>query len=786
MGETKGGLRATFVTPWYGEKVPGGAEAEARRTAQNLAKAGMDVQVLTTCLGGLGTDWDRDQLPAGASTEGGVKVVRFPTAKRDGARFAFLNNRVMSGQGLSDQDERDFLKNMVYSPALLDHIARHPEEGPFFFIPYLFTSSAWGPLIHPGKSVLIPCLHDEGYARMTAVRRAFEACRAVVFHVPAERDLAASLYDLQKTEPLVMGEGVDTEWSSDADRFRKKFGIKGPFMLYAGRKDPGKNIPLLIHYFMRYVKERQGAGGLKLVMIGNLAADIPPGAEETILDLGFVDLQDKYDAYAAADVFVQPSVLESFSLVIMEAWLAETPVMVHAGCAVTKEHAEKSNGGLYFDDYPHFAECLDLLLGRPELRARMAKAGRDYVLKNYAWPVITARFQGLIERLAAEPVPQAKKEAGSMTRPRPRARRSAKPAVHQMLADFAYGDAIGNDVLAIQKVLRSSGLDSEIFAQHVHPKLRSSALGIDAYSEGARPEDILIFHFSTGHPLADLVPRLPGRKVLRYHNITPAHFLKGCNAQAAQRSHQGREQLGRLAPAMELGLGVSAYNCLELSEAGCPAVTEVPILLDLELLHTPADKKVLSRFATGGPKVLHVGRVAPNKRLEDLLKTHYWLTRLLPEARLLLVGSGDRRTPYGDGLRNLVRDMNVPGVHFSGHVSTGALMSYYQTADLYLCLSEHEGFCVPLVEAMHFGLPIVAYASTGVPGTLEGGGLLLTRKDPVVTAEIIARILGDKPLRERLGKAALSRLEAFRPGRVARMLKQALREKMGLDVGHDA
>ena len=433
----------------------------------------------------------------------------------------------MSGAALSDDEERQFFKNMVYSPALLEHIARHPEEGPFFFIPYLFTSSAWGPLIHPSKSVLIPCLHNEGYARMSAVRQAFESCRAVVFHVPAERDLAAKLYDLQQTEPLVLGEGVDTKWHGDGERFCKKFGITDPFILYAGRKDPGKNIPLLMQYFLRYIKEHQGAGGLKLVMIGNLAADIPPGAEKMILDLGFVDLQDKYDAYAAADVFVQPSILESFSLVIMEAWLAQTPVMVHAGCAVTKEHVQKSAGGLYFDDYPHFAEGLDLLLGRPELRARMAQAGRRYVLDNYAWPVITDRFTGLIQRLAAEPVPPGQGRGRAHDAVAPRPRRSAKPAVHQMLADFAYGDAIGNDVLAIQKVLRAAGLDSEIFAQHVHPKLRSSALPIDVYGREARPEDILIFHFSTGHPLADLAPRLPGRKVLRYHNITPDHFLAG-------------------------------------------------------------------------------------------------------------------------------------------------------------------------------------------------------------------------------------------------------------------
>jgi glycosyltransferase involved in cell wall biosynthesis len=392
-------LRASFVTPWYGRDIPGGAEAEARRTAQNLAAAGVDVAVLTTCLGGLGADWDHDQLPAGESVEDGVTVLRFPTARRDGARFNLLNARVMAGERLSDDEERDFFANMVHSPALMEHIAAHPEMGPFFFIPYLFTTSVWGPLIHPRRSVLIPCLHDEGYARMTSVRRAFASARAIAFHVPAERDLGASLYDLSGGAPLVLGEGIDTDWSADGARFRAKYGVNGPFILYAGRKDAGKNTPLLVQYFLRYIDERAGAGGLKLLLIGNLPAPVPAGREDVAVDLGFVSRQDKYDAYAAANVFVQPSLMESFSIVIMEAWLAGTPVMVHSGCAVTREHVEKSGGGLHFNDYPHFAESLDLILARPALAGEMAQAGRNYVLANFAWPQVTQRFVSLIERI---------------------------------------------------------------------------------------------------------------------------------------------------------------------------------------------------------------------------------------------------------------------------------------------------------------------------------------------------------------------------------------------------
>lgn len=772
-------LRATFVVSWFGEQVPGGAEAEARRTAQNLAAAGVGVQVLTTCLGGLGTDWDVQAYPEGRAVEAGLPVIRYATAKRDGARFNALNARVMAGDPLSEAEERDFLRHMVYSPGLFEHIARHPEEGPYFFIPYLFTPSVLGPLIHPEKSVIIPCLHDEGYARLGAVRRAFESARAIVFHVPAERQLAASLFDLGRSEPLQLGEGIDTDWTFDAARFRQKHDQPGPFLLYAGRKDAGKNVPLLIQYFLRYKQEGRGPEGLKLLLIGNLKAPIPPGGEAHVTDLGFVPLQDKYDAYAAAEVLIQPSLMESFSIVIMEAWLAGTPVMVHSGCAVTRDHVEASGGGLHFADYPRFAEGLDLLLARPELRGQMADAGQAYVRENFAWPQVTQRFVDLIRRLAAEPTPAPKSDWQAPTR-RP-ARRNGRPAVHQLLADFAFGDAIGNEVQAYQKLLRAWGLESEIYAVNQDPRLRGQARALADFTQEVAPNDLVIFHFSIGHELADRLPGLPGRKVMRYHNITPAQFLEGVNPASAARCRLGREQLARLAPQMELGLGCSAYNCAELLAAGCPAVAEVPILLDLGVLETPPDQGVLDRF-DGQPAVLHVGRIAPNKKIEDLIKAHYWLNRLAPGTRLLLVGGEGGWAAYAAGLRQLARELGVEGVHFAGHTSFAQMMAYYRAASVYLCLSEHEGFCVPLVESMHFGLPILAYDSTGVSGTLGDGGVLLPHKDPLLVAEMTARILTDQALRRELAAAGQARLERFRPAVVAADLRRALVERLGLDL----
>ena len=765
--------RACFVTPWYGKGIPGGAEAEARHTARNLAAAGVEVTVLTTCLGGLGADWDRERFPAGETREGGVRVVRFPTARRDRDRFNWLNARVMAGTSLSASEEQEFFENMAHSPALLRHLAAHPEEGPFFFIPYLFTTSVLGPLIHPARSVIIPCLHDEGYARMKAVRRAFESARAVVFHVQAERDLAASLYDFSHNEPLILGEGIDTNWSADPGRFRRTYGIEGPFILYAGRKDAGKNLPLLLQYFLQYRVDRGGAGGLKLVLIGALPADIPPGGREAVIDLGFVDPQDKCDAYAAAAVFVQPSVMESFSIVIMEAWLAGTPVLVHSGCAVTRG-TSRPPPAVCTSPTTRTSRSAWTACSPARSSARsLAAAGRAYVLANYSWPLVTDRYLRLIERIDGEPAPAVTRHSGAGS--------AVGPAVHQMLPDFGVGDAIGNEVLALQKALRSWGVRSEIFAAHVQERLRGLARPAEEYPRQAGPDDVLVFHFSIGHPLADELAGMPGRKVLRYHNITPAHFLEGVYPDGAERCRRGRQQLPRLAGAVELGLGVSAFNCAELTQAGCASVEEVPILLDLAVLETLPDPRLLARFGDGRPTVLHVGRLVPNKRIEDLIKTHYWLTRSVPRARLLIVGEGETN-PYAQGVRKLTHELKVPGVFFAGHVSSAALTAYYRSAGVYLCLSEHEGFCVPLVEAMYFAVPIVARAAAGVPGTLGSAGILLPHPNPVDTAAVLERVLGDAALRGTLGGRSRERLETFKPAVVQERLRQVLRSRFGLEL----
>jgi glycosyltransferase involved in cell wall biosynthesis len=249
----------------------------------------------------------------------------------------------------------------------------------------------------PEKSVLIPCLHDESYIYMKPFKEVFPTLAGMIFLSDPEKDLAERVYDLSSVDDRTLGAGVNTEFESSADRFREKFGITDKFILYAGRKDSGKGVDVLIKYFAQYKKRHET--DLKLVLIGGGSIDIPKSVKDDVIDLGFVDAQDKYDAYAAAELFCQPSFYESFSIVIMESWLAGRPVIVNGKCEVTKNFASKSNGGLWFENYPEFEETVNYIMEHEDIADTMGANGRQFVLENFAWDVITKKYLDFFEGL---------------------------------------------------------------------------------------------------------------------------------------------------------------------------------------------------------------------------------------------------------------------------------------------------------------------------------------------------------------------------------------------------
>jgi glycosyltransferase involved in cell wall biosynthesis len=394
------GERLAFVIPWYGRDIAGGAEAECRATARALAARGVPVEILTTCARDHASGWV-DHHPEGVTEEDGIPIRRFKVRPRDAERYARYQWRLDLGGRLGTLEEAAFVRESVNSNDLTAYLASERERYWYAFIPYCFGTTWEGALVAPDRSVLVPCLHDEPFARLAATRRVLGAVRAVCYHVPAERALGEAIVGEDPGTFRLVGEGVDTIAGGDGARFRRKYQLREPFLLYAGRKTLEKNAPLLVEYYARY-RLTHPSTPLKLVLIGSGGIRVPERLGRDVLDFGFVPPQDKLDAYAAALALCQPSLLESFSIVMMEAWLSGIPTLVHSGCAVTREHCLASNGGLFFGDYFEFVETVELLLADAGLRQTLAANGRAYVLANYTWDRVTGNYLRVLQELGAK------------------------------------------------------------------------------------------------------------------------------------------------------------------------------------------------------------------------------------------------------------------------------------------------------------------------------------------------------------------------------------------------
>lgn len=387
--------KMAFVIPWYGEDISGGAESELRNLVHHLQDAGVELEILTTCVKDFRSDWSVDFHPSGESVCAGIPVRRFPVRPRDTKAFDQVNIKFMNRQPVTHAEEKIYQREMVNSPQLYRYIREHKSQyGLFVFIPYMFGTTYHGIQECYEKAVMIPCLHDESYAYMKLFKDEFPKIAGMIFHSEPEKRLAREIYGVSGDRFKNLGEGIDTDWEGDSQRFRDKYHITGPFILYAGRKDAGKKVDELIRYFILY--KQQNPSDLKLVLIGGGEINAP---SVDIIDLGFVSAQDKYDAYAAASLFCNPSQFESFSIVIMESWLAQVPVLVNGRCEVTSDFARKANGGLYYASYNEFEACLNYLFAHSDVSRQMGRNGREFVLQNFSWDAIVKKYTAYFDMM---------------------------------------------------------------------------------------------------------------------------------------------------------------------------------------------------------------------------------------------------------------------------------------------------------------------------------------------------------------------------------------------------
>ena len=350
-------------------------------------------EIATTCAIDHET-WE-NVLPPGISEEDGLRVHRFLVGPRDQRRYDELHAKVAS-EGASYATELEWLSNSVWSRDLQVFLE---DKGPSYdlvvFSPYLFGTTLWGAQVDPERSVLLPCLHDEGYARLVTVGRVFEAVRGCIFNSEAEQRFARRLYGA--ADGHVVGIGFDRPSDAPTVGFAEPRGL-GRYLLYAGRIEEAKHVDVAVEYASRYAAERVEAP--QLVLIGSGSYCIPNWAVETVQRIGFLSDEERRAAYAEALALVNPSHLESLSIVLLEAWLEGTPALVASGSDVLREHLERSNGGFSFRSYPEFRDAVDQLLQDAELGKRLGAAGRSYVVGRYGWPSVRERLSHALERLA--------------------------------------------------------------------------------------------------------------------------------------------------------------------------------------------------------------------------------------------------------------------------------------------------------------------------------------------------------------------------------------------------
>lgn len=356
------------------------------------------------------------------------------------------------------------------------------------------------------------------------------------------------------------------------------------------------------------------------------------------------------------------------------------------------------------------------------------------------------------------------------------------PRIVQIVQNLHYGDAVGNEVMSLKEALKAKGIVTEIYTFGIFGNIPDGMADNISNLPELRENDIVIYHFAFEDSLAQVIQKLKCIKVLRYHNVTPPEFFEKFNEETMQGARRGLRQIKEMRNEFNYVMADSEFNKNDLLKMGyqCP-IYVVPILIRFEDYMKKPSERVINQYSDGVKNILFVGRISPNKKIEDVISVYdYYHKNMDSNTRLIIVGAFNEKDKYYAYLQKQIKMLQAKNVIFTGHIMFDEILGYYHVADAFLCMSEHEGFCVPLVEAMYFNVPIVAYASTAVPETMDGCGLLLEKKEIAAAAEGLRIILNDKSQIEAVKLREEERIKEFNPETV----EEKIIELLQLDSKH--
>ena len=351
--------------------------------------------------------------------------------------------------------------------------------------------------------------------------------------------------------------------------------------------------------------------------------------------------------------------------------------------------------------------------------------------------------------------------------------------IEQFLPSLHYGDAIGNSALSFHHFLIENGIESRIISINVDECLKDKTVAFADYKENEN--SLKILHFAVPSELTDFFLTLTGKKAMIYHNITPSHFFVDYSQHLAKLTHEGRQHLERLKNCFDLSIADSNYNAEELRKLDFKNVITFPLVINLADYETPHSTAYYNLINDERKNIIFVGRITPNKKIEDLIRVLYFYKKYLsPSIRLIVAGNTNTLTNYFYAVQDLALRFRLTpeDIMFTGHIPFEELLSVYRLGSVFLSMSEHEGFCLPLIESSYFQVPVVAFDAGAVSETLDGSGILFKEKKSdalAAVAGLVEQVLEDELLRKRLKTLQAERIEKYRkdsePGKLLALLK---------------
>ena len=749
-------IRTAFVVPFFGPAVMEEAGQLVFEVATRLARRGHAVEVLTTCAQSRHDDGQESASRVGVSEECGVVVRRFPIRLRDTAasqrtlgELTALDERpkVVGVSPVPYATERAFFDQDIQSPDLLEHLERERHGyHATVFAPYWSGLTLQGIERDRARAFLQPVLRDETVAHLPTVEAAFRNASRVLFASQGEASLAARLFGpAVARKAIVVGGGVEGAGSPALSGNEQLPGRlpAGPFMLHV-RSGGTTGTGFLLRTFARYRASNPGSR-LQLVLAG-------PGGHERqdgVIDLGALSEADKSALVNRCVALIEPSRTGGDEAAVLQAWVHSKPVLVHGDCVRTSGTVESCRGGWTPASDAEWLQTLAAMASADAAVLRdLGERGRAYAREYTDWERVIERYEKALHLRRSEA--------------RRSAQRLAVRGIHQLLPSLDYGDAISNQTVFTREVLRDLGYESEIFVLDVSAAMRDFAR---LFRPGAIPHaDALLYHHAIGTSLTAQAIQHPGPKALQYHNITPGHFFEPWDASFARILEMGRHDLHHLAAAFRVSAGDSTYNADELRTAGFEDPRVVPIFIDPMRWAQPADPEWMKVLQDGRTNLLFVGRVAPNKCQHHLVQAFHEYLRHDPAARLILAGVWPEGHPYVRFIREEAARLGISGkVLLTSRITDAQLLACYRTAHLFWSMSEPEGFCAPLIEAMWFDVPVLAYKSSAIPETLGQAGIMFTEKRWAELAALAHMLVEDRALRRKVVAAQRARRTAFLP-----------------------